>query len=90
MDIFFLCRIRKSRKSENDNNLDWHHMFSANDTGNSPTTPSIDSSSLAATSNSTASLTNHIPSSSLVEYAMPERSSKEGIYSKCYCGILIF
>lgn len=72
-------------KSDNDTSTsDWQHMphmYPTSERVVSVSSPSGESvASTGMISNSAASSTNHIPSSSLVEYSMPERSFREGKY----------
>lgn len=72
--IFFKCvrsfhNLFRQRKSDTDSlNSDWHHMYANMDPTLSPTTPAgISGAHIQDT-----------PSSSLVEYSMPEKNSVQG------------
>lgn len=78
---------KKNRKNDHENlNSEWHHMFSGNDQMASPSSPSNDSTALVGLANSPASSATNIqatPTSSLVEYSMPERSFLQEQSSEC-------
>lgn len=78
---------RKQRKTESETlNSEWHHMFGGIDQIASPSSPSNDSTALVGLANSPASSATNIqatPTSSLVEYSMPERSFLQERSSEC-------
>lgn len=88
---------KKHRKIETENlNSEWHHMFGGGGGGGacvggpdqitSPSSPSNDSTALCGLGNSPASSATNIqatPTSSLVEYSMPERSFLQEQLSEC-------
>ncbi|XP_058442985.1 phosphoinositide 3-kinase regulatory subunit 4 [Malaya genurostris] len=74
----------KQRKSESDNPQEWQHMFTAIDSHSpSPTSPSNDSVGSVLNVTNLAPPTQPTPTSSLVEYSMPERTSMQERSAEC-------
>lgn len=74
---------KKQRKSESDMamNLEWQHMFA--DMHITPPSPSNDSGTTTSSPQSGNNQIQPTPSSSLVEYSMPERNFMQERHSEC-------
>lgn len=80
----------RSNKSDETSNSDWHHMYTLDQQSAMTSSPSGESGNGGGTgggngggsttgcAGSAVSSTTHIPSSSLVEYSMPEKSFVQG------------
>ncbi|XP_055523812.1 phosphoinositide 3-kinase regulatory subunit 4 [Wyeomyia smithii] len=74
----------KQCKSESENPQEWQHMFTAVDSHSpSPTSPSNDSVASVLTVTNLAPPTQPTPTSSLVEYSMPERTAMQERSAEC-------
>ncbi|XP_055586304.1 phosphoinositide 3-kinase regulatory subunit 4 [Uranotaenia lowii] len=75
----------KQRKSESDcGPVEWQHMFTAIDSHSpSPTSPSNESVSSVMTAGNLAPPPQSTPTSSLVEYSMPERTAMQEKSAEC-------
>lgn len=72
----------RSNKSDETSSSDWHHMYTLDQQSAMTSSPSGESGGAGGGSTtvggSAVSSTTHIPSSSLVEYSMPEKSFVQG------------